>query len=137
MINTVYVVTAGEYSYYHIERIFSSEALAEEYVAAYNHRHGFEPGAYGAARVETYDVDSTTVRYGDVLRLSWFVSRIDGSPVTRSQVWAEAVPSRPIVGRDPNTFGVFVMCDPAHEDLGHKALQDAVATLKAEREGIA
>lgn len=49
----VYVVTAGEYSDYHIEKVFSSKRLANLYSMLDSDRH-----------VETYDVDDVDVDTG-------------------------------------------------------------------------
>ena len=52
---TVYVVTAGEYSSYGIEGVFSIKELADEYCAKHNASCKY---AYGnKARVEEYNLD--------------------------------------------------------------------------------
>lgn len=52
----VWVVTAGEYSDYHIEGVFTSRAAAESYVEGHNFRVGLENDTCHA-RVEEYVLD--------------------------------------------------------------------------------
>ena len=63
---TVYVVTAGEYSDYHIERIFSRREEADDYCAALN-----ESDRWGSGRVVEWPVDSEPVAWGTVFHARW------------------------------------------------------------------
>lgn len=58
----VYVVTAGEYSGYHIKRIFSDAAVAESWADRHNRSSA---SFYDKAEVEEWDVDSETDPYRD------------------------------------------------------------------------
>lgn len=53
---TIYIVTAGDYSDYHIARVFSDKAAAYTYVYLYNETDAF--GDYGMARVEEFNIDT-------------------------------------------------------------------------------
>lgn len=62
----VYVVTAGEYSDYSIQHIFSNREAADEYVRDFN-----LAGSYRDARVEEWEVDRTSPRFGKLYRALW------------------------------------------------------------------
>ena len=50
--NKVYVVTAGDYSAYHIVGVFTDKALAEKYVERYN-----AAGGWDSAQIEEFEPD--------------------------------------------------------------------------------
>ena len=59
--STVYVVTAGSYSDYHIEAMFSTREAADAYAAWYNGPSA-EDGDYDNATVEEYELDATSAK---------------------------------------------------------------------------
>lgn len=50
----IYIVTAGEYSGYHIKRVFSTRKLADKYTKTFIERDNFE---VEYCNVEEFDVD--------------------------------------------------------------------------------
>ena len=51
---TVYIVTEGDYSDYHIEEVFSTIEAAEKYIEIHNHR-------WDDYCIEEYEVDNVTI----------------------------------------------------------------------------
>jgi hypothetical protein len=130
--STVYVVTSGKWSNYGIVGVFSDHETAERYVA--RHNLGMDDDAYGAARVETYQMDElrelaeTSLRYWSF----WFD---DGGGVVRemSALDGDEVISLQGIAREI----LYVTVRAADRDTALKVAAERRAVYLAEREGIA
>lgn len=148
----VYIVTAGEYSDYHIDRVFTDQAAAEAYAALRRQ----SPISMGA-RVEEYDTDNRVPAQRTVYQCwqrltgpnsimsvcerSWAAledeweygqdrPRIDVSPPT-----AEADVARPAFWRQKyQQVAVTATC--LDRDLALKALHDRMAAIRAKAAGL-
>lgn len=68
----IYIVTSGEYSDYTIERVFSTEAKAREYLDTKDDEY----------RIEVYNVDEPVVREEQTFRIEFGVDRKDYTGVS-------------------------------------------------------
>ena len=65
MMDKVYIVTSGDYSDYHIERVFQSKEKAEAYVRARNNLPGIETFEYSDDCINKLTVTGKFLR-GDI-----------------------------------------------------------------------
>lgn len=135
----VWVVTKGEYSDYHIVRIFSNQEQAEKYAAT------FSRTSYGeAARVEEYPLDGSFDRQSIYWHVIYWHSGWNGK-TGRSAKREEELPEKETLNEvvdlqkkhNWNTphLGVWVQADS--EDKAYKIGSDLVTQYLAEQQGIA
>ena len=158
MVDTVYVVTAGDYSAYHIERVYLDKEEAEQYVAAANLAN---PRYFDVFMVEEYQVgappgemdgpiwegrwgrnpDSEEYRklYGswpDPRLLNPMLGPYQES-LTIEQVWhtGDIPPKAEVTGHEVGVYS-HVTVRGTSKDHVEKALHDNVAQARAEIYGI-
>lgn len=121
----VHIVTSGEYSDYHIVRVFSKKDDAEEYAAARNRSTAAD------FRVEAWPVDSAT----RALHEQWFAEvRADGYTRTSLMVEEDGIKEH---GRNydySSTSAGFGYA--ATEEKALKIARDELAKLQAQAAGL-
>lgn len=155
---TVYVITDGDYSGYHIVRVYLDKEKAEHFIELHKDRHGWKEGH----RIEEWDTSDdldpsqTEIDHGSTdTREGYYVylypltlSRLGWNgpePVIQSNVrtWKEGELEMEICMQD-YARGVPYPCiripfDRARNsmDVAKKIFTDKLAQYKAEQEGIA
>ena len=109
---TIYIVTQGSYSDYHIQAVFTDEALADAYVAD---SIAADPGSYDKPGVEEYETDLDA----DALRAripTWHVVMRWGGDVIRCQRNAPVITQ---INWSPfnGTWTAFVKADDAERAI--------------------
>jgi hypothetical protein len=121
---TVWIVTQGEYSDYHIVGVFSTKEAAEALCARINAKED-----YDKAQVEEYDVDN--IAYG----LKYIVRVTDtGEEIERYTV--EGVNDTLLERADKAWKGGILGMSTRGYDAALKAARDGLAQLKAEGAGL-
>ena len=136
---TVYVITAGEYSDYHIMRVYDDEDEAERFVAAWN---GLNPGYGNEASIEDWEVGvpAETVE-GPGWEGRWSpelhgtTKLYPESFKIRGDVWVSSEENRKAWVHLRTNSGVIV--HGFSREHVEKVLYDTVAQVKAENAGIA
>ena len=130
---TIYIVTSGEYSDYHINAVFSSQEQAELYCAT--HEDDLEYPC-----VEEYAVDEVTL-CGSAKPMRRWTAAVSGSGTITymdSQLTLKAGCVKVFPDRWPNSgYRVeMTMSTACSEDQARKAVFDHLAKYKAEKNGI-
>ena len=136
----VYVITEGEYSDYHIEKVFLDKAKAEEFCALQNRKGNSYNGSWDIEEYETSDayINSTgIVRY----LYTYWIDKSHAIPKTLTpSVYVVGYDKEPTV-RDGNpNYSDFIRItftlQSRDEEKARKILFDTYAKYKANREGI-
>jgi hypothetical protein len=141
-VNTVFIVTAGEYSAYHIVACFENREAAEAAVKIYNREGGYSTGKgtdFLAAKIEEWpmlpDATRTTEHIYQVIvdpeyggPREWATSQVLWGPASESVAESLGWNSDKVVG----VWGRALT--PAR---AKKITQDRAAELKAREAGIA
>ena len=157
MVDTVYVVTAGDYSAYHIERVYLDKEEAEQYVAAANLAN---PRYFDVFMVEEYQVGAPPGEMdGPIWEATW--SRSPDSTAwleqygtwpknsdhpalgpyseweSIQQVWhtGEIPPKAEVTRREVGQYSQVIVRGTSKDHV-EKALYDNVAQARAEIYGI-
>lgn len=70
----IYIVTTGEYSDYHIVKVFNDKQKAEKYIQLYNQKNDYE---YDKLDLEEYDITNTVPEYKDYIHIVYDITNDD------------------------------------------------------------
>jgi len=136
MSKKVYIVTAGEYSDYHIEAVFLDRVLAERYVDVLTREERYPEHR----RVEEYDIGTSVGKRVPVHYVGWvekvWIPDCDNWSLTINWEWEHEAPKRPRVIELPFR-GHMIRASCTDKALAEKAVRDRVAKYRAEKAGIA
>jgi len=126
---SVYIVTAGSYSDYHIITAFSTPEMAERFVAEYNGQHGSYYGEKAEAEEYTLDSPPPEWKYADVFldeggnvtEIRWRISTA-GAPAAPYFTW-------PFRAAEPTLLCVQVQTE--EEERAVKVAHEKWAAIKA------
>lgn len=137
---TIYVVTSGEYSDYHIDGVFSNYEMAERYCALLTDKHDYD---YEDPHIEEYDQDLISVN-GKVYRGLTFreVQGIKSKYVDGIYTFVSLNPIEKTIKKHTNGYGekVLLVTIPisvrVDDDEAEKIAYDWLARYKAEEQGL-
>ena len=134
---TLYVLTSGEYSDYHIEGIYSTREQAERY------KRLFPRDDYYAADIEEWETDKPPVTCVDGNVEVWAIDMYEGG---KAIIKEDARPGERLVGgcdffssgyRRPKNYVLWISKEVAKDkEQALKIFYDKVAKYKAKEEGI-
>ncbi len=133
---TVFIVTRGEYSDYHIEAVFSNREDAIKYCALHN--DDYEPCEIEEYEMDEYSYDGN-VKVG--YEYEYYASLIHGNYEERWD-WDSEKPSYTVlsdkrvrVKKEENSFGpafsIFVILDERNDEKAVKIARDRLAMINA------
>ena len=128
----IYLVTAGDYSSYHVEAVFSEKRGAELFAATKNDSDDWEE-----YRIEEYELDPA--KFDGSVKTQYLYTIDSYDKLTKPCIFTEEGLAKKIIhDRDWAIYdlGDFIILPERDDEKAKKIAQDRIARKKANEQGI-